>query len=120
MLERDFKAKLRKKLKPLVEHVQSIASYTKDGTPDIWISDTHDLWIEAKRDETTKGPITPNLSKLQAKWCNDRYAQGRQVIVIVGINLKEGIVYEHGTWNEASNHRIPLDEIIKIILGYVK
>lgn len=118
MSERTFKAKLRTKFKPHC-YIQSMSSYATNGTPDLWLSGKRDVWIEVKYDPTTKGAITPKLSALQAKWLNDRQWEGREVYVIVGTSLNEGILYKKGMWNNASSNRRPLDFIIKDILDRV-
>ena len=58
------------------------------GIPDCWYSgDRADLWIEYKfkiepvNDETD---MSPDLSPLQLDWIVKRYAEGRNVAVIVG------------------------------------
>lgn len=119
MNERDFKAKLRKHLKPYV-HIQSISSLGVSGTPDLWISGKGgDLWIEVKYDERTPLVKTPKLSALQTKWLNDRFHEGREVLVIVGTSPDEGIIYKNLAWESASHHRVSFEEIITTILGYV-
>ena len=119
MNEREFKAKLRAKLKPHC-YIQSMSSLATAGTPDLWLSDKKDLWLEVKYDEKTKNIVTPKLSALQKYWLDHRYAEGRQVIVICGTAPSEGIIFEHGAWNEGRFDRIPLNELIFKILEYVK
>ena len=62
------------------------------GIWDVWYSgEAADLWVEykfivlPKRDST---PILAELSELQLKWGRDRYAEGRNLAVIIG--CKEG------------------------------
>lgn len=118
--ERTFKAKLRSKIKNQC-FIQALGSASTAGLPDLFLSGhTGYYFIEVKYDDKTKGAITPKLSALQSQWLNNRYAEGRKVMVICGTSLKEGIIYEKGAWNEASNNRISFDEIVKIILEYVK
>jgi hypothetical protein len=74
------------------------------------------LWVEVKYDETTKGPIKPKLSALQAQWLNNRYDEGRQVIVIVGTAPSEAILYKNGGWNEGRFDRRPLNDVIADVL----
>ena len=118
MTERDFKAKLRKYLKPHC-YIQSMSSLATAGTPDLWLSGKTDLWIEVKHNELTKGPIKPKLSALQLLWCDARYAEGRNVMVICGTSSKEGIIYQHGAWNSPSNERILFTDLIEQILEVV-
>ena len=118
MNEREFKAKLRKYLKPHV-YIQSMSSPATAGVADLWLSGKRDLWAEIKFDSTTKGPILPKLSALQKIWLNGRLAENRNVCVICGTSSKEGIFYQCGAWNSHSNDRISFDEIIKRILKEV-
>ncbi len=118
MNERAFKAKLRALIKPHC-YIQSMSSLATAGTPDLWLSGRHDLWLEIKVDETTKGSIKPKLSPLQQQWCDNRYDDGRLVMVLVGTDTKTGILYQNRTWNMHSNDRRPLKEIIAYILEQV-
>ena len=115
MNERDFKALLRKKIKPHA-YIQSMSSYASNGTPDLWISGAKDLWIEAKVESPDKRNIKPKLSALQAKWIKDRTLEGRNVWTIVGLSTKEAIIYRGLDCFETTNNRQSVDEIIKIIL----
>lgn len=119
MNERTFKAKIRALVKQEC-FIQSMASLAQAGTPDLWISDKKDLWLEAKWDETTKGPIKPKLSALQKAWLDNRYAEGRNVAVIVGTDSRTAILYKGGDWNTHSNDRRPLKEVIAEILTLVQ
>ena len=119
MNERDFKAKLRKHLKPHV-YIQSMSSLATAGTPDLWISGRRDLWIEVKYDDKTKGAVTPKLSALQRAWLHDRWAEGRNVCVIVGTAPGEGIVFCDKQWEVSINDRISFDRIIELILRNTK
>jgi len=73
------------------------------GQPDVWYSgDRADLWVEykfialPKRGDTL---IVPGLSELQKNWLKCRYAEGRNVGVIIG--CKEGGVWFPGvSWEE--------------------
>ena len=116
--ERDMKAKARAMIKPHA-YIQSLSSLGSSGIPDLYVSGNKDCFIEWKHDETTKGPIKPKLSPLQKQWIDGRYAEGRQVIVVVTTDTKTGIIYQHGAWNTHSNDRIPLKSLIEIILGRV-
>lgn len=116
MNERDFKAKLRRIILPSC-YIQSVSSLGVGGTPDLWVSgQAKDLWLEVKFDDKTKGPILPKLRPLQRKWLNDRYAENRNVAVLVGTGTNEGIYYKDASWNQHKNTREPLDQIILRIL----
>lgn len=119
MNEREFKAKLRTKLKPHC-YIQSMSSLATAGTPDLWLSNKKDLWIEVKYDEKTKGAITPKLSALQRAWLHDRWVEGRNVCVIVGTSPNEGIIYWNKKWEVSCSDRVSLDKIITALLEYVK
>jgi hypothetical protein len=119
MNETAFKSKLRALLKPRVQHIQSMASLASNGTPDIYISDRRDCWLEIKVDEKTKGAIKPKLSALQSFWLDHRHDEGRNVMVIVGTSTKEAILYKNKNWNSHSGERRPLTELIEEILQEV-
>lgn len=118
MNERDFKAKLRSKFKQHC-YIQSMSSLGTAGTPDLWLSGRTDLWIEVKYDDKTKGPIKPKLSSLQAQWLNGRRAECRSVCVLVGTSPNEAILYRFGEWNDASNERKPLSEVIERVIRII-
>lgn len=119
MIESGFKQKIHKALRKRRIYSQSMSSYATNGTPDIWVSAVKDLWIEVKFDQKTKGAIKPKLTPLQANWINDRYKEGRQVIVIVGTSSKDGIVYVDGEWGTHKNARVSFDELIEEIIKLV-
>lgn len=118
MNEREFKAKLRAKLKRHV-YIQSMSSLGTAGTPDLWLSGRRDLWIEVKYDDKTKRFVKPKLSALQTQWLDNRHAEGRQVMVITGTGPNEAILYKNGEWLEGRFDRRPLDEVLTEILTYV-
>ena len=118
MNETSIKAKLRALIKPHC-YIQSMSSLATSGTPDLWLSGRRDLWLEIKQDQTTKGAIKPDLSPLQEQWCNNRYDEGRLVMVLVATDTKTGILYQNRTWNMHGNDRRPLKEIVEYILGVV-
>jgi hypothetical protein len=115
MNERDFKALLRKKIKPYA-YIQSMSSYATNGTPDLWVSGNNDVWIEAKVEDPKKKLITPKLSALQRKWIVDRTNEGRNVLTIVGLSTKEAIIYRGLECLSPSYERLDLDAIINFIL----
>lgn len=81
------------------------------GIADVWYSGKKaDLWIEYKfitvpvRDETLidlTGGRAPILSALQQKWLEDRFAEGRNVGVLVGSKFG-------GVWLPGINWKLPL------------
>lgn len=91
MLEADYWAKLRQDLVPRIYAWKINASYVK-GIPDWWASGRHqDLWVENKRIFQDKDPpvvldLTDHkkyLSLHQQQWLTDRYAEGRNVGVVI-------------------------------------
>lgn len=61
------------------------------GIPDCWYSGkARDLWVEYKflQRVPVRAAVMADLSALQIQWLNNRYAEGRQVAVIIG--CKEG------------------------------
>jgi hypothetical protein len=76
-----------------------------------------DLWIEYKyyKDGLPK-TVTPNLSKLQIKWLNERHDEGRNVFVIVG-SPTTCLIYKDKEWNssKANAQAISRQELINWI-----
>ena len=68
------------------------------GIPDCWYSgDKADLWVEYKYKRAPgllTASMTPDLSALQTDWLVSRYAEGRNVAVIMG--SEKGGVYIPG------------------------
>lgn len=66
------------------------------GVADFWFSGTGgDVWVEIKvldlpkRDST---PVRVELSALQLDWLGQRFVEGRNVIVVVGVKGSGGVV----------------------------
>lgn len=81
------------KLIPVVVYREKMHNMYRGGTADLWYSaNKADLWVEYKwlaklpktREISLVSGATPMLSPLQQKWLNDRYAENRNVAVIVG------------------------------------
>jgi hypothetical protein len=79
------------------------------GTPDVWYSGKHDLWVEYKFlptvPQTAIVHLTPDkvrtskmLSVLQEKWLNERYEEGRNVAVIIGCARIGGVILRDQEW----------------------
>lgn len=77
------------------------------GIADCWYDGERDLWIEYKfikvpvRDTTVIDLINgknPAISTLQQTWLKDRYANGRQVGVVVG-SEKGGVWFPGVSWD---------------------
>lgn len=72
----------------------------RSGTADVWYSGAMgDVWIEYKF--IPKIPksleIVPALTDRQLKWLNDRYAEGRNIAVILGCP-DGGVFLRNRTW----------------------
>lgn len=70
------------------------------GVPDCWYSgDSCDLWVEYKFIPRlpSRGNVRPNLSALQLDWLNNRYREGRNVMVIVG-TPEGGVIFRCEEW----------------------
>ena len=116
MNEREFKAKIQRKIKPHC-HIQSMSSYATNGTPDYWISGPKgDLWLEVKYDEKTKGEIKPKLTPIQKNWLDARHKEGRNVMVVVGTSPDTCVFFRNGLWFAHLSHRASLDSVIQLIL----
>lgn len=76
----------------------------RGGTPDVWYSGTlDDLWVEYKWlvKVPVRAPVkvTPLLSPLQQQWLENRYDEGRNVVVILG-SAKGAYIYEGINWKQ--------------------
>lgn len=81
-------------------YFEKMANPWRAGTADVWYSGKKgDLWIEYKYVPTIpkRTTILPDLSPRQLKWLNDRDAEGRRVVVVVG-HPKGGVVFQPGTF----------------------
>ena len=71
------------------------------GIPDVWYSgQKNDLWVEYKFLDKIpiKKEFKPALSELQNIWLDERYAEGRNVAVIIGCK-EGGVILMGGQWN---------------------
>lgn len=70
------------------------------GIWDVWYSGPRlDMWVEYKflAHVPVKEMFIPGLSELQLAWGFSRYAEGRNMAVIVGCK-EGGVIYEHLDW----------------------
>lgn len=89
-------------------HREKMWNALRSGTVDTWYSGNRtDLWVEYKwitlprRAETL---IEVALSQQQKHWLKSRYAEGRNVAVILGFNIgarKYGVVFLHEAWQKS-------------------
>lgn len=108
-------------------HVEKQNNPFRAGTADVWYSGcSGDLWAEYKFiDRIPKSSsILPNLSPRQQKWLSDRYAEGRNVVVILG-TPDGGIIYRDLEWmkpmdsEQLAARLIPKADIAKWIFNQV-
>ena len=102
--ERRFRQSVTKYLKGKL-YIWAIHDSYQAGVPDHYYSGSGaDLFCEYKyfpTDRTsfdlTRPPKKPALSRLQQQWLNDRYDQGRNVLVIVGMP-SGGVILRDKLW----------------------
>lgn len=73
----------------------------RGGTPDVWYSGKlADLWVEYKCIPRIpkQANILPDLSPNQQLWLSQRYSDGRDVVVVVGVVRGGGVIFEHMSW----------------------
>lgn len=98
-----FIASVHKHLPPKPQlHREKMNNPYSSGTADVWYSGSlRDLWIEYKflPRVPSRAAVVPTklLSALQLEWLNDRYAEGRNVGVIIGCPTG-GVVLRDKEW----------------------
>lgn len=98
--ENRFIGSLHKKL-PKGIHAEKMSNPWRTGTADVWYSGVDgDLWIEYKFIERIprSAEILPDLTPRQMQWLNDRFAEGRNVAVVLGTPTG-GVIYRNGEWS---------------------
>lgn len=119
---------LHKKLPRSVYHMKNNNPYT-GGIPDCYYSgQSGDLWIEFKYLPTmpVRADVHPAklLSALQMEWLNGRYAEGRNVAVIIGAP-KGGVLLVDRAWEMSLSPQLfgslirSKDDLIEWILTQV-
>lgn len=99
--ETTFINALHRKLPTSVYHMKNNNPYT-GGIPDCWYSgQSGDVWVEYKFLPTmpVRADVHPAklLGALQMEWLNGRYAEGRNVAVIIGAP-KGGVLLVDRAW----------------------
>jgi len=101
--ERRYRNNITRYLRGKVYYWPINDTYTS-GVPDHWYSGDADcLWVEYKYYPTSRvrfsltGTKNPKLSALQQQWINARYAEGRNVWVVVGMP-SGGLILKHRRW----------------------
>jgi hypothetical protein len=72
----------------------------RSGVADMWYSGIEgDLWVEYKNDPSLpkSREYLPKLSPMQVKWLGDRYYEGRNIAVILGLP-EGGVIYRDLDW----------------------
>jgi hypothetical protein len=98
MQESTFTSKIHRLLPDSV-YAWKISDRFHRGIADAYYSGrAGDLWAEYKfYQKLPTRPFRPKLSPHQQIWLNDRFAEGRNVVVIVGDPI-QAITIEHGSW----------------------
>jgi hypothetical protein len=87
---------------PVHLHREKMHNAYRSGTADVWYSGNRaDLWVEYKflRETPVHAPmrIYELLSPLQLLWLNERYSEGRNVVVVLGVPFYAWI-FEDNAW----------------------
>ena len=99
--ETTFIASVHKHLPPKLYRMKTHNPYI-GGPADVWYSGSKgDLWVEYKFIPKITPALCalPALSALQLQWLNERYAEGRNVAVIVGCK-EGGVLYQDKDWEK--------------------
>ena len=126
--ETTFINALHRKLPTSVYHMKNNNPYT-GGIPDCWYSgQLGDVWVEYKYLPTmpVRADVHPAklLSALQMQWLNGRYAEGRNVAVIIGAP-KGGVLLVDRAWEMSLSPQLfaslirSKDDLIEWILTQV-
>jgi len=126
--ETTFINALHRKLPTSVYHMKNNNPYT-GGIPDLWYSgQSGDVWVEYKFLPTmpVRADVHPAklLSALQMEWLNGRYAEGRNVAVIIGAP-KGGVLLVDRAWEMSLSPQLfaslirSKDDLIEWILTQV-
>ena len=112
--ETNFTRRITKLLPKSIYYMKNNNQYIA-GVPDMWFSgDRSDLWCEMKYVDPlpVNVPVRPSklLSALQMAWLNQRYAQGRNVAVIIGCKAG-GVILTNLNWEKD----IPITEFNSLI-----
>lgn len=88
------------KLFPGSFHHEKMNNPFRSGTADDWYSGKHDLWVEWKWEPKFPRIVKPNLSPQQERWCDGRFAEGRNIKVVVGSPTGCILFATPTEWNE--------------------
>lgn len=109
--ENTFRDSIHRHLDRKKIHQEKMSNPWRSGTFDDWYSaDPQDLWIEYKY-QPKLGSVKADLSPLQFHWGSERFAERRNVAVIVGMP-QGGIVLHRDEWEI----RIPVLQVEQRLL----
>ncbi len=99
--ENTFIGSIHKKFGGKKPYIEKMYNPLRSGTPDVYYSgDVGDLWVEYKFIPRIprSAEILPDLTPRQRRWLNDRFAEGRNVAVVLG-TPDGGVIYRNQEWN---------------------
>ena len=99
--ENTFIGSVHKKFGGKKPYIEKMYNPLRSGTPDVYYSgDAGDLWVEYKFIPRIprSAEILPDLTPRQRRWLNDRFAEGRNVAVVLGTS-DGGVIYRNQEWN---------------------
>ena len=99
--ESTFIGSVHKKFSGKKPYIEKMYNPLRSGTPDVYYSgDVGDLWVEYKFVPRIprSAEILPDLTPRQRRWLNDRFAEGRNVAVVLG-TPDGGVIYRNKEWN---------------------
>ena len=99
--ESTFIGSVHKKFSGKKPYIEKMYNPLRSGTPDVYYSgDVGDLWVEYKFIPRIprSAEILPDLTPRQRRWLNDRFAEGRNVAVVLG-TPDGGVIYRDQEWN---------------------
>lgn len=99
--ENTFIGSVHKKFSGDKPYFEKMYNPLRSGTPDVYYSGVlGDLWVEYKFIPRIprSAEILPDLTPRQRRWLNDRFAEGRNVAVVLG-TPDGGVIYRNQEWN---------------------
>lgn len=120
--ENAFIGRVHKALRNKV-HAEKQHNPYRSGTADVWYSgDKGDLWIEYKKvNKVAKSQsIRLELTLQQLKWLRERYYEGRNVAVVLGVP-NGGVIFRDLEWEsrmtslDIQRRTVSVEEIARFI-----
>lgn len=99
--ESTFIAAVHKKFGKEKPYFEKMYNPLRAGTPDVYYSgDAGSLWVEYKflPRIPRSAEIRPDLTPRQSRWLNSRFAEGRNVAVVLGTPTG-GVIYRNQEWD---------------------